>query len=385
MPKVECASVFWSPPKNFQRWLNDPSAAPPDNPDIVMFGTREHRQGRNLVDRDELRTELTSNRSSDMSLVITSIQPNNQPEIGNLLCFLDLNEKMIYLNSLIFECDNRSKENCTISNMAIRNLRFSGSMRSWIIIRNCWIEKMTVQKGIINMEIIDSHIAYLDIRQGSWDKLTIRNSSLASLRLHDSNKPLVVGNARIANLLTPRGASWYKKGNQEADQWAQAKQDLSHIGNVWAAGVFHATEMSIRSQEDVSKIVRGIGQFYGDVCDYGNSITRPFIWLLVWFFLSWLAYFVFDLVSSSVILEAKSCVGWVKGLCGDGPWARLWRTLYLSAQPMLNPLAGITGASVVVPGPAAYVYSIFHRVLSIVLIFLLLVAVRRRFRLGRGA
>jgi hypothetical protein len=100
-------------------------------------------------------------------------------------------------------------------------------------------------------------------------------------------------------------------------------------------------------------------------------------------FLSWLIYFAFDLVSPSVILKAQSCVGWVEALCGDGAWARFWRTTYLSAQPVLNPLASIAGASVVMPGElAAYGYSIFHRVLSLVLIFLALVAVRRRFRLG---
>jgi hypothetical protein len=265
--------------------------------------------------------------------------------------------------------------------MAIRNLVFAYEMKPLITLQNCWIEKLMLSDGAFNMEIVDSHIACLELRPRCLNSLTVRNSSLASVRCREGAGRFVVGNARFTNLVTPRGISWYNKQPDEADQWAKAKQDLAALGNAWAAGIFHATEMSIRSREDSSGFVRQIGRFYEDACDYGNSIGRPIRWIVFWFFLSWLAYFTFDLESPSVIPEPASCVGWVKSLCGESGWAQFWRTFYLSAQPVINPLAGITGASVVVPGAAAHVYSIFHRILALVLIFLIVVAIRRRFRL----
>jgi hypothetical protein len=165
-----------------------------------------------------------------------------------------------------------------------------------------------------------------------------------------------------------------------ADQRAQAKRDLVSLGNEWAAGVFHATEMSIRTRQDTSWLVRFIGIFYEDTCDFGNSIAKPFFWFGVWFCLSVIIYWLLD--SPSGVPNVEACRGWIESLCREGWSGRVWRSIYLGIQPMLNPLAGVVGgAPVVTPGLLAYLYSIFHRILSLVLIFLIIVAIRRRFRI----
>jgi hypothetical protein len=205
------------------------------------------------------------------------------------------------------------------------------------------------------------------------------NSSLASvLRIGGAAKS-IVGNTRFANLVTPRGRPWYDKRIDAADQWAHVKRDLASLGNQWAADIFHATEMSIRTKQEASWIVRAMGKFYEETCDFGNSTSKPFFWVGIWFIVSFAIYWLSD--SSSVAPGINACRGWVESLCDEAKSARVWRALYLAAQPVLNPLAGFMGVPVVIPGPLAYVYSILHRIMSLVLIFLMIVAIRRRFRL----
>jgi len=81
--------------------------------------------------------------------------------------------------------------------------------------------------------------------------------------------------------------------------------------------------------------------------------------------------------------KPESCGGWMKSLCGDGIEGRIWRSLYLGFHPFLHPLSGIVGGSIVEPGTlAGYLIQTIQRLGSIILIFMFLLSVRRRFRLS---
>jgi len=368
-----------APPAEFKRWANE-SPAPSDAFDVIMFGTRKHRQGRTIVDRNELRSQLLHNPHPQRLLVISKEQPHGQVEPSDMLCFAESDiEHRIQLNEFIFEINAKYREPCIICNMAVRRLRFVGDMKTTIRLINCWVERFSIHpQSRLNIEIIDSHIAHWELQDGCCDNFTMQNSSLGSVSRAGGTARAIVGNARFEQVFTPRGSSWYKQGDA-ADQWAQAKRELVATGNEWAAGIFHAAEMSIRTKQDASCIIRFIGGFYEDACDFGNSIARPVLWSGVVFILAFITYWLLDSPFDAPNVDA--CRGWIEGLCREGWSGRLSRAFYLGIQPMLNPLAGIVGVPVMIPGFPAYVYSIFHRILSFVLIFLMIVAIRRRFRL----
>jgi hypothetical protein len=303
-------------------------------------------------------------------------------ELGDLLYFEQGHDRpKISLNTLDIKLSSNFTSVVRIHNMAIRNLRISNTMRPMLQISDCWIELLTIRSGPINVNIVGSHMAYMVFGSDGLGNLTIRESSISAVQLESLASP-IRGTVVFDKLVTPRGVSWYQKRPCGSDQWDRIKKQLALSGNEWAAGVFHATEMSIRSREDSSTLVRRIGKFYEDACDYGNSVGRSIFWMVFFFFFFWGVYALFEPASPSIVADDASCVGWINNLCGEDGWARFWRTLYLSAQPLLNPLAGITGVSVVTPGGPAYVLSIFHRILALVLIFLMIVAIRRRFRLS---
>jgi hypothetical protein len=368
-----------TPPREFQRWANE--AVPQHPTDIVMFGTREYRQGRKIVDRCQLRKELISEPHPLRQLVVTREQPNDQPELGNLLCFQsDKDTARIDLYRLVFEGSARWEQRVVFCNMAIRELELSGGMRPVLSLVDCWVEKLSMQADhSFSLEIVDSHIACLTLAAGCLKNLTIQNSSLTSVLYSAGRTRAILKSARFTNVIIPEGISWYNKETGRPDQWAQAKRDLAQLGNDWAAGIFHAKEMSIRTKQNASWIIRFIGGFYEDACDFGNSIARPLLWSGVVSILAFITYWLLDSPSDAPNMEA--CRGWIESLCREGWSGRLSRALYLGIQPMLNPLGGIVGVTVMMPGLPAYIYSIFHRILFFVLIFLVIVAVRRRFRL----
>jgi hypothetical protein len=211
------------PPEDFKIWLNGYPEIQ-NGSDIIMFGTRPHRNGRNIVDRAELQAQLTSNPHPQRFLVITKEQPHNQIEPADMLCFDEYNVKdRVELNQLIFECNPKYQDPCTICNVAIRYLRFVYDMKSTVRLVNCWIEKLSIHPGSrLNIEIINSHIAHWELQDACCNNLSIQSSSLGSVSRGGGETKAIVGNARFAQLVTPRGRSWYEKQVDAADQWAQA-------------------------------------------------------------------------------------------------------------------------------------------------------------------
>jgi hypothetical protein len=366
----ELRSVFrGTPSEEFERWANADEAEVP--PELIVYGREdlENTRGRNVPQHsqivsnpDELREQLILQRDCPRDLLISDRLPADHG-LDRLLCFEDQNlGGKVHLRELRIRSGTNRYKDLNLCNIAIKKLILPRELTGRVRIVECWVEVLHLTESNIHREIICSDIAHIGLHHPVLKDWLIRDSSIGSV---DMSAEAQIGDVRFYNLKTPRGRSWYRKRPSSPDKWHQVKRILARGGNEWAARIFHATEMSIRSREDASNMVAEIGRFYEEACDYGNSISKPILWLLFWFVLSLLVYLAFDVNSPSVVPDVTVCVGWMECLCGEGGWARFGRVLYLAAQPVLNPLAGVMGASVVIPGLPAYMYSIFHRNLRV--------------------
>ena len=151
---------------------------------------------------------------------------------------------------------------------------------------------------------------------------------------------------------------------------------MAALENAPMVSRFHQLEQSVE-RENLGGVDRFLSFGYKILSNYGSSSGKPLVWLLS---LLLVTFFLALLDGGSASGELT---GWQTSLQGEEWQAQVERAASLALQATLNPLGifGTKGAVVAKSGWLAC-WLFVHGVFSALFIALLILAVRRRFKVG---
>ncbi|MGH8579132.1 MAG: hypothetical protein ACREVK_03065 [Gammaproteobacteria bacterium] len=127
---------------------------------------------------------------------------------------------------------------------------------------------------------------------------------------------------------------------------------------------FAYEQVALRTTKQAPRLVRVLSLLYGVSSDYGQSIGRPLLWLALTTFVSFCVY------------AWRLDIGVQDVFSGEA----LERTLRATVEPLVNPFGAFRPSAVVYPF-RVQLLMLLQSLLSLVWITLLLLALRRRFKL----
>ena len=265
-----------------------------------------------------------------------------------------------------------------------------------ISFKNCRIRSLVLFAECRNVSIEDCMIGLLHIERGptgpaspreiSIGVLNVTRSFIRGLRLRTTES--LQGNVRIVRTVFDRHPQTDRSDGERAgleepypQDYRNARINLQARGNQQAAGVFHAIEQSLERRSYPVGISRFLSWGYEVMADFGNSIARP----IAWFFGLTVTgmgveYATNDAVPEQVVAATN---GWRGALASPGPAWRLMRSAVLELRYVRDPLAFLSPRGLVASG-SVWISSflVWQSLLSLTALALLIIAVRRRFKLS---
>ena len=265
-------------------------------------------------------------------------------------------------------------ENCTIYNLNIRN-------KTTIHIENCFIKKIDLKEKSgptsgLAISMVNCCVGELRLNSGALSELNTRNCLIGKITcpvptLENPFKgPVSLTGTRFSNL--PLLMS-------DVQQYRNLRYHLSSLENTLAEGIVHSKVLRMeRAEQDV--VNRIISYLYQIFSDFGNSTVRPLVWLFATTLASCLlVYFADGAVQTA---DSGAYIGWRNSITERGEVGRITRSMLLGTQSLVNPLGIFSYRSLVVPSNNWIAGSIlFQGILSPVLLFLFIFALRRRFKM----
>jgi len=230
----------------------------------------------------------------------------------------------------------------------------------------------------VSIAAIRTTLAIVHFEGFSIDNLTLRNSSV-----FDFVVPSPVGDTPFKGSVTlercflPRSTRGLPTRTQG---YRNMRAHLNDMQNAFAARHFHSAELGLERESE-----RGVNWLfnwgYWLLADYGNSYTRPLVWIIILFLAGGLA--VFFLGDAAPGLERERYVGAYAALLDCGIKPKAYRAAALSLTSGLNPASVLNARSLLVPGTGEVLAVLYaQRVLSAFCLALFIVSIRRRFKMG---
>lgn len=242
-----------------------------------------------------------------------------------------------------------------------------------VTLRGCYIRHLVISGTETQIRIEDCVIGNLVFDIGTISGLDIADSCILHIT---TSSEVATKNPFHGNVLIRD--TWLARDPRDhagrISDLRQIRTHLSSINNFAAAGIFHAAELSLERKHikrwlSARKFVSWI---YEVLSDYGNSISRPLIFLAVFYVVMWLIVFATDNV-----VTTSGLVGWQTHLCTSRP-------LRAFAYPILaifNPV-GVFGKPILIAG--SWLSSLILTALAFIgtmCVGLMFVGIRRRFKL----
>jgi hypothetical protein len=156
------------------------------------------------------------------------------------------------------------------------------------------------------------------------------------------------------------------------------RSHLRKLENSQAANFLNSAELAMERHTD-RRTNRLLSRLYELFSDYGGSTLRPVLWLLALWCISFVMVFAAD---GAQCVTGVDYTGWREVLKEPGYSGRAWKALVLSGQQIGSPLTLLGAKTLLVPTTWWLAgWSVVHSLLSVILIALFLLAVRRRFKM----
>lgn len=193
------------------------------------------------------------------------------------------------------------------------------------------------------------------------------------------NSNPLTGSVNFSNTFFPRNKFEYLLAS--AQPYRNMRHHLRAIENGHMANLFHSAELAVERADD-SLLNKCISYAYEWLSDFGSSALRPLLW--------WLALYT---CTVAVIFYSDGAVkgfenndnfqGWREALIGNTPYySDLLRANYLSLRSMINPLGLFGMKELIIPAHGWLVTTLsFIGLMSVSLITLFILAIRRRFKM----
>lgn len=257
-------------------------------------------------------------------------------------------------------------ENCEIELLKVHN----GCRR--LTIRNCTIGKLDHATTSTTALLELDHCRVGNLRlQGHCliDFHVTRRSRLFELEFPSGQNPFI-RNVIISGSRFSRNGAFLS----DAQEYRNARSFLLALGNTPAAGIFLSPEL-IADRHSEPPTNRTISHIYQALSDFGNSISRPLLWWvgsgLLFAYLYWLQGSPSPAHVDIYALTRTDTVGEVA------------RSGILALASMVDPLGFANLSGLVKETSLAMICThVAHRLISIILVALTLLAIRRRFKIS---
>jgi len=250
-----------------------------------------------------------------------------------------------------------SNEPVFIDNCEIGTLNLTSQAKA--VIRNTKIGTLIIKQArLIDME--GGCVLNIDIdAPGSTDPLT--------------------GSVDFVNTFFPRNRKNYLLPGPQP--YRNMRHHLRAIENGQMANLFHSNELAVERERDTG-MNKFLSYAYQALSDFGSSAFRPIVW---WFVIgAFSAIVIFSTNGATPTFGADKYPGWKAMLFADScdSSTNAVKATYLSFSTMLNPLGLMGHRALLVPSTGGiFIMLVFQALLSAILIALIILAIRRRFKM----
>lgn len=364
-----------SPDLDFIKWCEIPT---PENANVRFTSS------------DGGNNPLTNQQSTDFSESIAKVLNNSDG--ANSAIDININYNLIYPCSLAarslsskhtirqFVISGQTIGPLKLDSLYISDLRLIGENVKKVIIENSRIAQFHIAGMNSEFDIRNTYIGKLVVHPGSLKRCNMHGGGVSQLDIQPpgSDNPFT-GSIWFANTWFPTE----KNMPQGAQPYRNMRHHLRSLSNMQMADLFHALELRTeRRQETWTN--KAISYIYDLFSDFGASILRPILWLLLLGVLVSYILITWDGAIPTRALES-SAVGWQTALLGDDIAAPINRGFYLSFYSIIHPL-GLFGGQPVLVASTQWLSSllIIEGIFSATLIALTIFALRRRFKLQQS-
>ncbi|TAM46948.1 MAG: hypothetical protein EPN55_03960 [Gammaproteobacteria bacterium] len=295
----------------------------------------------------------------------------------------DLNNR---IEKIDFTGDSYGKINLkslTIVELVVRR----GTDRGLLIqLSNCRVGKITVTKqpGVeaTSFIITSCNIGTFVMESEAIRDMEVTNGCILNFRCPapDAKNPFM-GSVSFKDVFFPRDTKNHLLTGPQP--YRNLRAHLRKLENTPAANLFHGAELAVEREND-TWTNQAFSKIYEVLADFGGSVLRPLLWWLLLFALSILVVLNNGGVVKA-INEQNVYVGWREVLVSDGIYTSLVSAFYVCIQAVVNPLGIFGYKALLIPvSPWVAMWLSFHSVISLVLIALLIVALRRRFKIQQS-
>lgn len=271
-------------------------------------------------------------------------------------------------------------ESLKLDSLYISDLQLAGGSVKKVIIENSRIATLQIAGPHSELDIRNTYIGKLVILPGCLKRCNMHGGGISQLDIlpPGSSNPFT-GSIWFANTWFPTE----KDMPQGAQPYRNMRHHLRSLSNMQMADFFHALELRTeRRQETWTN--KAISYIYDLFSDFGASILRPILWLLL---LGVTAAYILIILDGAVPTRAleSSAVGWQTALLGDDIAAPINRGFYLSFYSIIHPL-GLFGGQPLLVASTHWLSGllIIEGIFSATLIALTIFALRRRFKLQQN-
>lgn len=273
----------------------------------------------------------------------------------------------------------------TIENSDIEVAQFPVSPHPDISVtfRNCRIRHLLLESARTHagprLKFVDTFVETLEAKPLSVSELEVNGGGIFNWKIPTTyQENPFMGNVSFRNVYFPRRRRDGLRLGVQA--YANLRHHLKSLENWQMADVAHAFELAASREGDIWPN-RALSWWYERFSQFGRSALRPLVSIVVLFSITWMVAFV---TGGAVLAHPQSSgvyTGWRATLSQSDTAGIASRALVLAFQGLVNPLSIFGLRSLVVPRSGLLaVWVVLQSILSIVLIALLILAVRRRFR-----
>lgn len=249
-------------------------------------------------------------------------------------------------------------------------------------LENCKIKNLLFSTGGADTEtkilIHNTEIFCIDMNMNSISDIKIINCTVFNIYCPTTyQENPFIGSVSLSGNFFPKSTKDFPLKNAQA--YRNLRAHLLALQNTVAADKFHALEQAVERETD-TLFNRIVSYVYEGLSDFGGSILRPVVWLLLLTVASVLLIVIIDGAVRGLDLSVYQ--GWRAGLLENDTWGRVARAFTLGTQPLYNPL-GIFGAKTLLVARSGWIafWLSFQAFFSAVLVALTILSVRRRFKM----
>ena len=250
-----------------------------------------------------------------------------------------------------------SLSGCAIANLQLLSNRPPLSLR----LTDCWVGNLT---------LLGESLSHLEVVRGAI--LNIK------CPLPGRENPFA-GDVKIAHSVHLPTHNTENSVFQGPQSYRSMRSHLEENQNWPMASLMRSKELSAERQLDTG-LTKLVSWFYWIAANYGTSPGRPILWLVAAYIICALAIWQFD-GGGALGLPETAYTGWRAILLDEnlGPVAR---SLLLPLQSLLSPFGGLGVRRLIVAATSCgSVILVIQGILSVLLLFLSGISIRRRFRM----